>query len=257
MTGDTIAIAGSKGGVGKTTTTINLAAGLRMVSDWSVAAVDLDLAMANFLDFLALDIDADTGPTLHDVLAGRCTVLDAVYEGPGGISVVPSGSRLQGYAESDPGKIREALDALRAEFDIVLLDTAAGVSYETVLPLGLADGIVLVTTPRLAAVRDTEKTKLLADRVEGNVLGVIFVRSGTGKAPGVEKLADFLGVDLLGHVPEDEVIAESQDAGQPILVYDFASKPAKAYWDAAQSLSRKIRGLKAQPTVEESATHDN
>lgn len=243
MTGAVIAIAGAKGGVGKTTTTLNLGSAAVMVNDWSVVAVDLDLAMANFLDFINTDVDADTGTTLHDILAGSHSVKDAIYEADGGIHVIPSGPNLEGYAAADPGKIRDVVTSLREEYDLVLLDTAAGVSYETLLPLGLADTVVLVSTPRLAAVRDTEKTRILADRLNANVAGVVFVRSGTGSAPGVEQLADFLNVDLLGHIPEDEAIPESQDQGVPVLVYELASPSAKAYWDTAKRIRQVVLDL--------------
>lgn len=244
MTGVTLAVAGSKGGVGKTTTSINLASALVMQTDQSVVVVDLDLAMGNCLDFLKLDIQPDKDPTLHDVLAGSASVLDAVYESPGGICVVPSGPNLEGYAATDPVRIRGALTTLQEEFDVIILDTPAGVSYESILPLGLADAVILVSTPRLAAVRDTEKTRILAERVDANVVGVVFSQSGTGNAPGVEKLAEFLGVELLGHVPAEDAVLESQDAGQPILVYEFASRAAEAYWEAGQRLSRIIRQLR-------------
>lgn len=256
MTGVTIAVAGAKGGVGKTTTAINLASALAMVTDQSIVTVDLDLAMGNCLDFVDLDIDDETDPTLHDVLAGSVSIMDAVYEAPGGIHIVPSGPSLEGYAAADPAKIRDALTTLEEEFDIVLIDTAAGVSYETILPLGLADAIVLVSTPRLAAVRDTQKTRQLAERVDANVVGVIFVRSGTGKAPGVEQLAEFLGVELLGHVPAEGIIPESQDAGQPVLVYEFASQTAKAYWQTAQRLNRIVRDIQFDNDSEAAVASD-
>lgn len=250
MSGTVYAVASAKGGVGKTTTSINLAAATAMASEQSVVAVDLDLAMANFLDFLSLDLDPGVDPTLHDVLAGEVSVPDATYEAPGGFHVVPSGPELQGYAATDPTRLRDVIATLRQEYDLTIIDTAAGVSYETILPLGLADGVVLVSTPRLAAVRDTAKTKTLAERVEATVVGVIFARSGTGSAPSLERLAEYLDVDLLGHIPEEDVIPASQDAGKPVLVHDFASNAAKAYWDAA----KKLAGISGRLHIDSEAT---
>lgn len=254
MTGTVIAIAGAKGGVGKTTTTVNLGSAAAMVNEWSVVTVELDLAMANFLDFIELEEQPYPEPTLHDVLAGSSSITDAAYEAPGGIDVVPSGLNLEGYASTDPAKIREGVATLREDYDLVLLDTAAGVSYETLLPLGLADTVILVSTPRLAAVRDAKKTRQLADQLNADVAGVIFTRSGTGNAPGVEKLAEFLGVDLLAHIPEDPAIPEAQDKGVPVLVHDLACPAAKAYWETASRIRQIVRDFKINGHADRSTT---
>lgn len=235
---DVFAIASAKGGVGKTTTSINLGAATAVVTGKSVIVVEMDLPMANVVDFLKLDLNPSRDPTLHDVLSGNAAVSDAVYQAPGNFHVLPSGTSLDGYAAADPRKLRDVVSRLRLDYDLVILDSGAGVSYETVLPLGMADVVVLVSTPRVAAVRDTKKTKKLAERIGGTIAGVVFVRSGTGKAPPVERLADFLSVELLGHVPEDGKIPESQDAGELVITYEFASSAAKSYWEIAKRLNQ-------------------
>lgn len=236
MDGRVLAVVGAKGGVGKTTTSLNVAAALAE-DGRAVAVVEADLAMANVGDFL--DVDLSDGRTFHDVLAGAASVADATYPAPGGFDVVPSGTDLDGFVAADLDRLPGALDALRARYDTVVVDTGAGVSRETVVPMQRADGSLLVTTPRVASVRDADKTMTVAERADAPVGGVVLTKSGTGRSPPARRIANFLETPLLGHVPHDEVIPESQDAGQPVVAYAPDSTAAAAYRDVVDALRRR------------------
>ncbi|WP_152042594.1 P-loop NTPase [Salinigranum salinum] len=244
--GSVFAIAGAKGGVGKTTTSINLSAVLAEMGH-SVLLVELDIAMANVGDFLDLDVRLEDGedPTLHDVLAGTASVASATYEAPGGFDVVPSGTTLEGFSRADIDRAPAVVAHARARYDVVVLDTGAGLGSETVLPLSLADETILVSSPRVASVRDTKKTRNLVRHVDGTVAGVVFVKSGSGRSPGVERIAEFLAVDLLGHVPEDPAVASAQDIGRPVVVAASDSAAAKAYGALGSRIHDRIKQLRA------------
>ncbi|WP_142856217.1 AAA family ATPase [Salinigranum halophilum] len=251
-TGVVLAIAGAKGGVGKTTTSINLSAVLAEVGH-DVVLVELDLAMANVGDFLDLDVRLEHGrdPTLHEVLADAASVADATYEAPGGFDVVPSGATLQGFANANIDAAADVVREVRAAYDVVVLDTGAGLGAETVLPLSLADETVLVSSPRVASVRDTKKTRDLVRHVGGSVAGVVFIKSGSGRSPGVDRIADFLSVDLLGHVPEDTAVASAQDVGRPVVVARGDSDAAAAYRALGSRIHERVGTLKAANTRDE------
>jgi septum site-determining protein MinD len=219
------AVASGKGGVGKTTTTVNLGTVLAR-ADRRVAVVDADLGMANLAGFVSLD-PGDV--TLHDVLAGDATVQEATYRLADGLFAVPSASDLLRYTDVAVEGLRVVVDTLRSAFDYVFLDLGAGVSRETVVPLGLADGVVLVSTTDPVAVRDAEKTLELVDRADGRVAGLVVTRVHPGESGTIENIAERLGSDVLGSVPEDGAVRRSVRSGRPVVVDDPNGPGATAY----------------------------
>lgn len=228
-------IAGAKGGVGKTTTAINIGA-VAASNGYDTVVVELDLPMANVVDLVTLDADIQSPTTLYDVLTDEASIGQAVYETHSGLSVVPSGTSVEGYAETDISYLAGAHDWLTEEFDLVIYDTPAGLSRETVVPVRLADGMVLVSSPRVASVRNAQNTGTLADRCDTTVAGLVLTKAGTGKSPDAERIAEFLDVTLLGHVPEDDAVSHSQDHGKPVVVHAPQSDAAIAYYQITGQL---------------------
>jgi len=219
------AIASGKGGVGKTTTTVNLGTALAGAGN-RVVIVDVDLGMANLAGFVSLDAE---GTSLHDVLGGAATVEQATYELANGIWAIPSGVELSGYADVATEELASVVADLRERFDYVLLDVGAGVSHETVLPLGLADSTLLVSTTEPAAVQDAKKTVDLVGRAGGAVGGVVVTRTRPDGPVSPEDVAEQVGSELLVAVPEDPKVRESVHAGTPLVVHEPKSPAARAY----------------------------
>ncbi|MFQ3295713.1 MAG: septum site-determining protein MinD [Halobacteriales archaeon] len=219
------AIASGKGGVGKTTTTVNLGTALAGAGN-QVVVIDADIGMANLAGFVSLD---GAATTLHDVLADEATIDDALYSLADGISAIPSGTDLESYAEAETEGLATVVARLKERFDFVLLDVGAGISHETVLPLGVSDGVILVSTPDPASVQDARKTIELTERTDGRVIGLVVTRFRPDGTVAAEAIADQLDLELLGAIPEDDAVRTSIHEGTPVVVDAPISEAATAY----------------------------
>ena len=238
--GQVYAIAGGKGGVGKTTTTANLAAAFA-AAGYDAIAVDADLAMANLGPMMGVDPGA--GPTIHDVLAGEAALEDAIRTTDHGVDVVPGDRSLDGFAAADPAGLRGVVDALReGDYDVVVVDTSAGLPHEVAVPLGLADAVVLATTPDPVAVRDVAKTGDLAREVEGSVAGLVVTRVRDDER--TERVLEELGGDVLAVVPDD-----------PALTAEAVAEPGSEAARAYNALAASLLGAEHLPEPEGTYAH--
>ncbi|MFA4825318.1 MAG: cell division ATPase MinD [Methanoregula sp.] len=215
-------IASGKGGTGKTTVSVNLGTMLAQLGK-ETYLMDADIGMANVGLLLGLQ---DVPFTLHEVLAGKCTVNDAIYEGPAGLRVIPCGISLQGFQQADPDKIRDVMGEIVKHCDFLLIDAPAGISRDGIVPLAVADEVILVVTPELSAIVDALKTKILTEVVGGHVIGSIINRVDQDKVDIItKKMEKVLGVKVLGVIPEDPNMRRASSAKVPIVI-KFPTSPA-------------------------------
>ncbi|MFA4861072.1 cell division ATPase MinD [Methanoregula sp.] len=218
-------IASGKGGTGKTTVSVNLGTMLAELGKVTYL-MDADIGMANVGLLLGLQ---DAPVTLHEVLAGKGNIADAIYEGPAGLKVIPSGISLQGFQEADPDRIREVLTELVKRCEFLLIDAPAGISKDGVVPLAVADEVILVVNPELSSIVDALKTKILTEVVGGHIKGAIINRVDPDKTEVItRKMEKVLGVRVLGIIPEDPNIRRSSSSKIPIVIRYPASPAAKA-----------------------------
>lgn len=228
------AVASVKGGVGKTTTAANLAATLA-AAGYETVAVDADLGSAS----LGPSLGVHPGEvTLHDVLAGEGDPAEATREGPHGLAVVPGGDSLEHFRKAEPGEIADVLEAITGA-DYVIVDTGAGLTHQTALPLSVADGVLLVSTPTRDGLANTRKTQDLTEKLGGEVVGLAL-----NEAEGDEDTGD-IDVPVLGAIPDDPLVAEAQAAGSPLSAYAPDSDAAAAY----RSLASSLTGEPIRPAV--------
>lgn len=147
-----IAVTSGKGGVGKTFISANLAAALTRRGQ-RVLVLDADLGLAN------LDVVLNLHPkvTLHDVFTQKATLDEAIVVAPGGFSVLLAGSGMVEYSRLTPEVRNEFINVVQSltpRFDVILLDTGAGISDVVLFSISLASEVLIVATPEPTSLTD-------------------------------------------------------------------------------------------------------
>lgn len=218
-----VAIASAKGGVGKTTAAINLGTALANFGK-DVVVMDANISNPNISVHLG---SPKLAHTLHDVLNRRIHITDAAYLHPSGLRIIPGNISLNMFKEMRGLKgFKNVLLDLVGTTDLVLLDTGPGLGEEVVSVIKSADEIIAITNPDAPSVTDTLKTIRMAEDAGVKVLGVIVNRhSGSPAEMSLRNIEVMLDKNILGIVPEDESVAKSVFARQP-LVYLYPESAA-------------------------------
>lgn len=217
-----IALVSGKGGVGKTTTAVNLATALTGFGR-EVVLVDTNLGTPN----IALHLGAPKLPvTLHDALRGHKPISETAYLHPSGLKVIPANIALEDFQEQHGERLKDTLMDLIGTCELVLLDGPAGIGTEVRRVLEIADEVLLITNPELPAVTDALRIKKIAEGRGCKVLGIILNRySGTEDEVDPSGLEAMVELPLLAIVPEDPLVKRALLLRHPI-VYTHPDSPA-------------------------------
>lgn len=229
MEGYVCTVAGGNGGVGKTTTAINVAVTLAE-RGYEVAVIDADLGMPNVGEMLGVEYEQ----ALHDILAGESTVSETLVTAPGDVTIIPGEPTLDAYASANPKKLRKVVGTVRRAYDIVFVDTAAGLREENNVLLELADGVVLTTIPGHVSLTDTDKTRQLAELVDSEIVGALIVKATRDiRMRDIDAEFDF---PVLGGIPHDMEAA----GDEPMVLESPDSEAATAFQQLGEQLERVI-----------------
>ena len=246
-------IANQKGGVGKTTTTVNLAAGLAKLGR-RVLVVDLDpqgnATMGSGIDKRTLD------PSVYDVLLEGASIAEARRPSPkGGYDVVGANRELAGAEielvglERRDRRLRGALAPVADSYDFVLIDCPPSLSLLTLNGLACAHGVVVPMQCEYFALEGLSDLVNTIKQVHANInpelevigiLRVMFDARITLQAQVSEQLKAHFGERVFDTViPRNVRLAEAPSYGLPGLVFDPASKGALAFLDFAREMAAR------------------
>lgn len=240
-----IAVTSGKGGVGKSTIVANLSVALAQKGA-RVLAFDGDLGLANLDQLLGVI----PHHTLQDVIDSTSTIDEVLTVGPSNVNLLPGCSGRYDIANMTDEQrmgLFGAVDSLEDEFDVLIVDTGAGIGSNAVSFAAGAQEVIIVTTPEPTSIRDAfAMIKVLGTKCRVQSVKLLpNMVTGAAEASSVHaKLQDLaarffdIQVDLIGHVVQDGAATKAIRNGQPLVVQYPRSPAARCLQAVSKQLMR-------------------
>jgi septum site-determining protein MinD len=237
-----IVVTSGKGGVGKTTTSAALSAGLALKGH-RTAVIDFDVGLRN-LD-LVMGCERRVVYDLVNVIQGDAKLHQALIKVKQveNLFMLPASQTRDKDALTLEG-VQKVLEELQQDFDYVVCDSPAGIERGAHYAMYFADEAVVVTNPEVSSVRDSDRMLGImsskskrAEQGEGPMKEHLLVtrycpkRAGKGEMLSVEDVQELLDIPLLGVIPESQAILQASNRGVPVIL-DGKTDAAEAYFDA-------------------------
>jgi septum site-determining protein MinD len=245
--GRAIVITSGKGGVGKTTTTCNLGAGLAQLGK-SVVLIDADIGLRN-LD-VVMGLENRIVYHVVDVIKGRCTAQKALIKDRrlDNLWLLPA-SQSDDKDAVTPEEMKTLIEELKQTHDFVIIDCPAGIEQGFKNAIAGADDAIVVATPEVSSIRDADRvvgllaakdipTRLIVNRISQHLVK-------RGDMLSQADVIEILALELLGTVPLDEYVVASTNKGMP-AVLEGKSLAAREFL----SISRKLAGIELEDAAD-------
>tara|TARA_R110002072_G_scaffold4663_1_gene32284 strand:+ start:20258 stop:21064 length:807 start_codon:yes stop_codon:yes gene_type:complete len=238
-----LAVTGGKGGVGKTSISVNLSLALAQL-DKRVVLMDADLGLAN-VDIL---LGVKASRTIEDVLAGDCSLGEVLVK-THGISIIPASSGVQSLVTMGPGQhagIIDAFSELADDLDVLVVDTAAGISDTVISFVRAAQEVIVVVCDEPSSMTDAyalikllnrdcqlQDFRILANMTRSAEEGINLFNRFSAVA------GRFLDVNLrfAGEIPYDETLRKAGQRQRPVLDAYPGCKASEAYRRLAKEVA--------------------
>lgn len=227
--GRVIVVTSGKGGVGKTTSTANIGAGLARMG-FKVVLIDTDIGLRN-LDIL-MGLENRIVYNIVDVVEERCKLAQALVKDKRmpNLCLLPA-AQTRDKSALTPEQMKSVVGQLQKEHDFILIDSPAGIEQGFQNAVAAASEAIVVATPEMSSVRDADRIiglletkeeisnyKLVLNRVRPDMIK-------TNDMMDVDDVLEILSVKLLGIIPEDQSIIISTNRGEPVVMREGEKVP--------------------------------
>jgi septum site-determining protein MinD len=228
-----IVVASGKGGVGKTTTAINLGTALTNFGR-EVIILDGDLNTAN----IGLYLGAPVVPvTLHDVINNDKEINEAVYLHPSGLKIIPGSISIEQMKEGNHEKLVDSFEKLKDKAEVIIIDTPPGLGEDTLKIIKAADDAIIVTNPELPAITDALKTIKMAEKMGTRVAGVVLTKFKNDKINlSIDNVEAILEKPVIGIIPHDDNVRKAVKMKHPVTFSHPNSNASIGYKRLAANL---------------------
>lgn len=238
---EVIVITSGKGGVGKTTTTANIGAGLARMNQ-KVVLVDTDIGLRN-LD-VVMGLENRIIYNLVDVVEGNCRIKQALIRDKhySNLYLLPS-AQTRDKSAVTPEQMIKLVDGLSQFFDYIILDCPAGIEQGFRNAIAAARRALVVTTPEVSSIRDADRVIGLLETAGVKKIDLIVNRLRMdmvrrGEMMSAEDVLDILSIHLIGVIPDEESIVIASNHGEYVIGKDTLSG------QAFLNIARRVMGEK-------------
>lgn len=238
--GEVIAITSGKGGVGKSSVVLNLGETLAMMGH-SVCLIDMDLGLKN-LDYM-MGLDNRMIYDMKDVMDQRCSLANAMLQDKcsKNLFLLPACKSVHIH-DFDMEQLKLIVASLREQFDYVLLDSAAGIEKGFYSSIACVNQVILVTTLDVTALQDADRVIgiLMQERMEHISFIVNRYQEKSiekGICVPLQDAKNWLAVEFLGYVFEDEEMQRSGNIGKPAVI-----KRTQKLYECFYAIARRLQG---------------
>ncbi len=246
ITSKVIVVTSGKGGVGKTTTSAAISAGLALKGH-STCVIDFDVGLRN-LD-LVMGCERRVVYDLINVIHGEANLNQALIKDKrtdGKLSILPASQTRDKDALTLDG-IEKVLNELRQRFEYIICDSPAGIEKGAQLAMHFADEAIVVTNPEISSIRDSDRMLgLLASKtdkaiqnqsVKEHLLITRYdaIRADNGEMMRYTDIKDILAIDIIGIIPESQAVLKASNTGDPVI-FNQESDAGVAYADTVSRI---------------------
>ena len=236
---EVIVITSGKGGVGKTTSTANIGSGLAL-ADQRVVLIDTDIGLRN-LD-VVMGLENRIVYDIVDVINGNCRIKQALIKDKrfNNLFLLPA-AQTKDKSAVTPEQMQKLCDSIRDDYDYIIIDCPAGIEQGFKNAIAGADRAIVVTTPEVSAVRDADRIIGLLEAADIRNIRLVLNRlrpemAKRGDMMTLDDVTDILAVDVIGVVPDDEMIVVTTNKGEPAVADKNSLKAGQAYRDIVKRI---------------------